>query len=310
MSEGPSDTAVERDVLDEVQRAIEVLEAHPDPAVRGAARTALQGIDAVHRAGLTHLVQAIRAIAGDAFLHRLIADPAIRLLLMSYGLIAVDRRIQAEEAVDAVRGHLHTHGVDIEILDVVGGVVHVRLHAARNRPGVEAGDFARARAGAPGTEPLLERARRDVEAALAAGLVGFQELVIREREPARTPVPIVPLDRLRRAHRPVYRDALAVEELPPGTMRAVEIDGVPVVLASAGGEVFGLRNRCGDSPLPLEFGSLEGFELRCPWHGCRYDLRTGRRTDGVPGQTQVFPVSLVDGRIRIAVGAEPAAGDR
>ena len=41
-------------------------------------------------------------MAGDAFLNRLAADPAIRLLLMSYELLAVDRRLLAEEALDAV----------------------------------------------------------------------------------------------------------------------------------------------------------------------------------------------------------------
>ncbi|HTG12574.1 MAG TPA: NifU family protein, partial [Candidatus Eisenbacteria bacterium] len=88
----------------------------------------LQGIDAVHRTALTHLVDAIRGMAGDAFVNRLAGDPAIRLLLMSYELLAVDRRLVAEEALDAVRGHLHDHGIDVELVDVVGGAVYVRLH--------------------------------------------------------------------------------------------------------------------------------------------------------------------------------------
>src|SRR5512139_4039101 len=125
-----SEPAPDEDVLVVVERSLALLQNHPDAAVREAVSAMLEGIDAVHRAGLAHLVHAIQAMTGDTLMKRLIADPAIRLLLMSYGLIAVDRRVQAEEAVDTVRGHLHDHGVDVEIQEVVGGVVYVRLHVA------------------------------------------------------------------------------------------------------------------------------------------------------------------------------------
>ena len=126
----------------------------------------LQGIDTVHRTALTHLVGAIQSMAGEAFVNRLAADPAIRLLLMSYELLAVDRRLLAEEALDAVRGHLHDHGIDVELAEVVGGAVYVRLHGLE-RSGV-----------------AIEAVRHDVEEALRAGLLGFQELVLGERAAA------------------------------------------------------------------------------------------------------------------------------
>src|SRR5215212_10332963 len=116
------------DLLEEVDELIGRLQHAHGADVAAEVTRLLAGIDAVHRAGITHLMQAIRSMGGDAFVNRLIADPAIRILLMSYDLIAADRRLSAEEALDAVRGHLHAHGVDVEILDVVGGVVYVRLH--------------------------------------------------------------------------------------------------------------------------------------------------------------------------------------
>jgi len=84
----------------------------------------------VHRTGLTRMLTAIQGMAGEAFINRLVGDPAIRFLLMSYELLAVDRRIMAEEVLDSVRGSLHQEGVDVEIVEVVGGVVYVRLHGA------------------------------------------------------------------------------------------------------------------------------------------------------------------------------------
>ena len=52
------------DLLEEATRAIAVLDAHPDDAVRAAAKTLLAGVDTVHRTGLTHLVAAIQGLAG------------------------------------------------------------------------------------------------------------------------------------------------------------------------------------------------------------------------------------------------------
>lgn len=275
------------DVLQVVDEAIATLEAHPDTAVREAAQALLEGIDAVHRLGLTHLVSAIHGLAGEAFLNRLTGDPAIRLLLMSYNLIAVDRRLQAEEALDTVRGHLHDHGIYVEILEVVGGVVtvHVRVHE-------EVGGTNRA---------AVEQVRRDLEATLLEHFVGFQELVLRDRDDRGEAAHHVPLTALRKANRPVYYDALGVQDLAEGAIRAVEARGTSVLLARVEGEVYAVRNRCGDSPLPLEFGSLSGSELLCSWHGCRYDVRSGRRVDGELGSIQVFPVSIDDARIRIAL---------
>ena len=50
--------------------------------------------------------------------------------------------------------------------------------------------------------------------------------------------------------------------------------------------------------------TLEGAELRCSWHGCRYDVRTGQRLDG-PERIAVFPVAVESGEIRVAIGVEP-----
>jgi nitrite reductase/ring-hydroxylating ferredoxin subunit len=279
------------DLFAGVERAIAALEAHADPAVREALRALLEGIDGVHRAGLTHLVQGIQGMAGDAFLNRLVSDPAIRLLLMSYNLVAVDRRLLAEEALDTVRGHLHDHGIDVEIVEVVGGVVYVRLH---HPP----------RAGSHHQDIALDAIRRDLEAALQAEFVGFQELVFRDRDTASAPSLFIPLDGLKKARRPIYEDVLALDDLPIGSMRPVQVKGVSILLVNVADEIHAIRNQCGDSPLPLEFGTLSGSELRCSWHGCRYDVRSGRRLDDDQVGAQVFPVAIAEDRIRIAVGVE------
>lgn len=280
-----TEPASRSDVLEEVDALIARLESHPDPVVREAVERLLAGIDAIHRTALTHLVAALVGMGGDALLNRLTADPAIRLLLMSYDLVAVDRRLQTEEALDPVRGHLHAHGIDVELSDVVGGTVYLRLHGLERS----------------GADPAA--VRRDLEEALRAGLLGFQQLELTDRARG-AEGGLVAMGRLRRANRPVHRAVCAEEEVGPGTMRSAEIDGIAVLVVNLDGEFHALRNRCGESPLPLEFGTLMGGELLCPWHGCRYDIRTGRRLDGVDERVPVYPAMVKDGQIHVALAVE------
>ena len=283
-----SDDAQEQpDLLAEIEHLIGELQNRHGSDVREHTTKLLEDIDAIHRAGLTHLMTVIRSMGGDAFVNRLIADPAIRMLLMSYDLVPVDRRLMAEEALDAVRGHLHAHGVDVEILEVVGGVVYVRLHGL-------------------GATTLEESAVvHDLEEALRDGFIGFQELVPRERRHEPKPIPI---GGLRHPHRPVYRGVLASNALAPGQMSEVDVDGTSVLIARVGDDHYAILNRCGDSPLPLHYGTLNGAEVTCSWHGCRYDVRTGARTDGVDARVGVFPVRVEDGHVRIAVDVEAVRG--
>jgi nitrite reductase/ring-hydroxylating ferredoxin subunit len=267
------------DIVAEADRLIAALGAHPDLAVRGQVERLLTCIDAVHRTGLERLVALIHAMAGDAFLHRLASDPAVRLLLMAYDLVPVDRRLLAEEALDTVRGALGARGLDVELVEVVGGAVTVRLHG--------------------GLDPAsVEVARGELEAALRAGLPGFQQLTLGDRPAARSS-PLLGIEPPRA--RAAFRTVAPADAVAPGTAVPLEVDGEPVLIVNVEGRLHAMADRCGESPLPLRLGTLEGPVLRCPWHGCRWDVRTGERLDGGPGRARVFPVRIADGEIQVAL---------
>lgn len=284
----PRPDAEPDDLLEVVQRAIDRLGRHPDPAVRAEVAALLAGIDAVHRTALSKLVDLLQSMGGDALMTRLVAEPAIRLLLMSYDVVAVDRRLMAEEALDDVRGHLHGHGIDVELIDVAGGVVYVQFHGTDR---------------APIPDHLV---RQDVERALREGLRGFQQLEIGARQPTPTGGTVfVPLADLRRLNRPVLQTVARTEEVGPGQMRGVSADGHLILLANLDGQFVAVQDRCGESPLPLRFSALAGHVLTCSWHGCRYDLRTGQRLDRAGPSLMVYPVSVADGEVRAAVAVTP-----
>jgi phenylpropionate dioxygenase-like ring-hydroxylating dioxygenase large terminal subunit len=70
--------------------------------------------------------------------------------------------------------------------------------------------------------------------------------------------------------------------------------GEPVVLyRKETGGVVALEDRCCHRQLPLSMGKVEGDELRCGYHGLRFDS-SGRCTE-IPGQASIPPQARVRG---------------
>jgi nitrite reductase/ring-hydroxylating ferredoxin subunit len=91
-------------------------------------------------------------------------------------------------------------------------------------------------------------------------------------------------------------------ELPPGAMRYVEVDGLPIALANVEGNVYAFGDSCRHQGGPLSSGALIGTTVTCPWHGWTYDVRTGKSIVPPIGlRVPTYPVSIVDGTIVIAV---------
>jgi nitrite reductase/ring-hydroxylating ferredoxin subunit len=108
--------------------------------------------------------------------------------------------------------------------------------------------------------------------------------------------------------RPRWQTLGPLAELDDGRLHGRSPEGTPLLLARLGNEVHAFRDGCPPgSALLLVGGELDGTEIVCPWHGCRYDARSGRRTDGEEGRLPVVPVAIRDDEVRLTVGTEEVA---
>lgn len=96
-------------------------------------------------------------------------------------------------------------------------------------------------------------------------------------------------------------------ELAPLT--PVTVDGVEIVLARVGDEVFAVGGRCVHYGAPLAEGVLHGRRLICPWHHAVFDVTTGRQKEPPGcGALHRFKTRVAeDGNVRVTVPA--AAGE-
>jgi nitrite reductase/ring-hydroxylating ferredoxin subunit len=70
--------------------------------------------------------------------------------------------------------------------------------------------------------------------------------------------------------------AVAIEEIPAGTIREVDVAGKALAVANVGGEFHAIDNTCIHRGGPLGDGTLEGKIVTCPWHAWQYDVSTGK----------------------------------
>ena len=66
------------------------------------------------------------------------------------------------------------------------------------------------------------------------------------------------------------------KDIQPSQMKEVEVNGERVCLANIEGKYYAIGNVCTHLGGPLSQGKLEGYEVQCPWHGSRFDIRTGK----------------------------------
>ena len=79
-----------------------------------------------------------------------------------------------------------------------------------------------------------------------------------------------------------FQRAARLSEVISGLPHGVTLpDGRRVCLVRDGAQVYAVQDRCSHRDFALSGGDLVGpCVLECPWHGARFDVRTGRVLQG------------------------------
>lgn len=271
----------------ELDTLVETLEREGDER----ALMLLELIDAIHR-------PAIALITSGELDH-----PVAEAVLSMYGIGPANERLEVEEALDEIRPYIESHGGALDLLEVEDGVVHVQMSGSCS-----------------GCAASAITLRRGVEEILRERYAGFKEVVAHEPEgddaaqeqdgggllqiETHNGAGGGDLLQIGGLKRPVFVDVGTMDELPPGTVKAVEVEGKSILLANVDGEPYAFKNVCAvDGRSELDGGRLTGSVLVCPWHNCAYDARSGKRVDDEPNASglAVVPIALRDGVLQVAV---------
>jgi nitrite reductase/ring-hydroxylating ferredoxin subunit len=74
-----------------------------------------------------------------------------------------------------------------------------------------------------------------------------------------------------------------VSDFPQGKIRIVRAESVMVVVNHTESGFHAVENRCPHWGFPIGLGQVEDNVINCPFHGSKFDMRTGQNLDWVPG---------------------------
>ena len=101
---------------------------------------------------------------------------------------------------------------------------------------------------------------------------------------------------------PIFTRVCALSDLPIEGVIGVEVDGEPVAVARAEGEVYAIRDVCSHAEVPLSEGEVYDHTVECWLHGSCFDLRSGKPT-GPPATKPLatYQIRVEDGDVYVAV---------
>ena len=73
-----------------------------------------------------------------------------------------------------------------------------------------------------------------------------------------------------------YVSVAKTAEIGPGDREIFDIEGYYIAVFNVSGKYYAIEDRCTHDDGPLVEGDLDGYEIACPRHGARFDIRTGK----------------------------------
>lgn len=97
---------------------------------------------------------------------------------------------------------------------------------------------------------------------------------------------------------PDFERVAAVSEVSDPGKLLVEVDEQLVALFHVDGKFYALDDVCTHDGGPLAEGQLCGFEIACPRHGAKFDIRSGQAlTMPATQPTRSHEVKVADGQV-------------
>ncbi|MFQ5890686.1 MAG: Rieske (2Fe-2S) protein [Gemmatimonadota bacterium] len=93
-----------------------------------------------------------------------------------------------------------------------------------------------------------------------------------------------------------------VNELAPGTGKAVEVGGRQIALFNVGGTFYAIGDACTHRGGSLSEGALEGTTVTCPLHGAEFEVTTGKNlTPPAPGEVPSYKVRVEGNDVEVEI---------
>jgi 3-phenylpropionate/trans-cinnamate dioxygenase ferredoxin subunit len=95
--------------------------------------------------------------------------------------------------------------------------------------------------------------------------------------------------------------AVPVHELRPGRVTVTLLDGQRIAITSVGEQIVAFKDSCPHAGSSFAAGRLIGDRLICPFHGAKFDARSGACVNAPYSPLTRFLTRIVDGFVEVDV---------
>ena len=101
---------------------------------------------------------------------------------------------------------------------------------------------------------------------------------------------------------PKFMKVTTTDELEDEQAKLVEVEGQKIALFRVGEAFYALSDTCTHRGGPLSEGTVKGAEVTCPWHGARFDIKSGAVLGAPAGRAvRSYPVRVTGADVEIEV---------
>jgi Fe-S cluster biogenesis protein NfuA len=111
----------------EIESLLGRLEALGDDEARATSLALVRALTEFYGDGIERMLELTAERAGVETIEHLATDPLVSSLLLLHGLHPLDLETRVQQALGSVRPYLGTHGGDVELAGIDGGVVRLRM---------------------------------------------------------------------------------------------------------------------------------------------------------------------------------------
>jgi Fe-S cluster biogenesis protein NfuA len=284
-------------LIERVQEHSAALEALDEGPAREIAEDLVAAVVELYGEGLARVVTALEeaGVAGREIHDRLVQDGVVASLLLIHDLYPVDLETRVHEALATVRPYMESHGGDVELLSLEGGVARLRLAGHCHGCAASAATLELA------IRQALDEAAPDLAGLEVEGVAepparpdgGLIQLTMADGTPVAPPPPS-----------PAWMSLDAAADVVPGELRTVSAHGADLVVANVDGTLLAYRSRCAGCGAALGDAELSGDILTCARCGRAFDLPRAGRALGAD-EAQLEPVPLLrpaNAGVKVALG--------
>jgi Fe-S cluster biogenesis protein NfuA/nitrite reductase/ring-hydroxylating ferredoxin subunit len=239
--------------LRDVER-LEMVFASWESTPRGAVEAYRRAIEALHGEALRRLVLALKtdAAAFEA-MKAALADEIVYAVLRRHGVIKAGLGERVETALAGIRPMLASHGGDVELVKIATPAIEVRFLGACD-----------------GCAASMLTFHAGVKKAVMDACPEITDVVqVKGAGAGSTASFVSPFTA------GGWLPAGTLQEIPDGSIRALDAGGADVILFRRGSAVTCFQDACSHLGLGISTGTISDEVITCPHHGFQYNLTTG-----------------------------------